>query len=509
MAVHRIAREGDTIFIDRAQFGLGVLTASVVGSSVGIVSGSTTVLKALPTELFDSTKTNFAFDAAGTVTALNTLFGAAATAVQSVSATAPLSNSGTASDVTLQIARATTSADGSMSSTDKSKLNGIAAGAEVNPADTDALSEGSTNLYYTDARVSANSDVATNSAKVSYTDAAAVALNSAKTSFPGFGTTAGTALQGNTAVALSVNSETPDFSGDISLSLANVTQGGGAFGGDVDTSGNELKSPRTANLKLNAQGTQVVEILGNQGSSGTDDNAGAIKLNCAANLHGIIIKSPPHSAGADYTLVLPTSDGSADEVLKTDGNGNLSWAAQTGGTGGGGMTETPLCTIAGRATFSSADDDESVMLGGSYGVNFYSHTSEIGDYDSSAVIDTTTRSDNAYRQSYSGIHLPSDSKKVRAKIHYRIQNAANGQTWGFSMWSSDYVTGTGQVSMTLRGRSTDTSIASSSSVYMYNKEFTTTSALTNDLIYFAIDHRGGSINTTTYVYFTVQLFLVD
>ena len=172
------------------------------------------------------------------------------------------------------------------------------------------------------------------------------------------------------------------------------------------------------------------------------------------------------------------------------------------------MTETPLCTVSGRAVFSSADDDESVMLGGSYGVNFYSHSSEIGAYDSSAVIDTTTRTDNAYRQSYSGIHLPSDSKKVRAKIHYRIQNGANGQTWGFSLWSSDYLTGTGQVTQTLRGRSTDTSIASASSIYMYNKEFTTTSALTNDLIYFAIDHRGGGISTTTYVYFTVQLFLV-
>ena len=142
-----------------------------------------------------------------------------------------------------------------------------------------------------------------------------MAANIAKTSFPGFGTTAGTALQGNTAVTLSVNNETPDASGDISVNLASVTQGGGVFSGDVDTGGNELKSSRTANLKLSAQGTQVVEILGNQGTSGTDDNAGAIKLNCAANTHGIIIKSPPHSAGATYTLVLPTSDGSAAEVL--------------------------------------------------------------------------------------------------------------------------------------------------------------------------------------------------
>ena len=49
---------------------------------------------------------------------------------------------------------------------------------------TSNVTEG-TNLYYTDARVAANS---------------AVAANTAKTSFPGFGTTAGTALEGNTAL---------------------------------------------------------------------------------------------------------------------------------------------------------------------------------------------------------------------------------------------------------------------------------------------------------------------
>jgi len=49
---------------------------------------------------------------------------------------------------------------------------------------TSEVSEGS-NLYYTEARVSSNADVAANTAKVS---------------FPGFGTTAGTALEGNTAL---------------------------------------------------------------------------------------------------------------------------------------------------------------------------------------------------------------------------------------------------------------------------------------------------------------------
>ena len=78
-----------------------------------------------------------------------------------------------ASDIT------TNNAKISFDSTSSTKLAGIEAGAEVNTVDsvngqtgavslsTSNVSEG-TNLYYTDARVSANSDVVANTAKISY-----------------------------------------------------------------------------------------------------------------------------------------------------------------------------------------------------------------------------------------------------------------------------------------------------------------------------------------------------
>ncbi len=68
------------------------------------------------------------------------------------------------------------------------------------PSTTDGLPEGETNLYYTEARVSANTDVAANTAKVGITaqQAADITTNNAKTSFPGFGTIEGTALEGDT-----------------------------------------------------------------------------------------------------------------------------------------------------------------------------------------------------------------------------------------------------------------------------------------------------------------------
>ena len=54
---------------------------------------------------------------------------------------------------------------------------------------------------------------------------------------------------------------------------------------------------------------------------------GAIQLNCSQNSHGVKIKSPAHSAGQSYTLILPTSVGTNGQVLATNGNSTnqLTW----------------------------------------------------------------------------------------------------------------------------------------------------------------------------------------
>ena len=45
---------------------------------------------------------------------------------------------------------------------------------------------------------------------------------------------------------------------------------------------------------------------------------------------------PPNTLSADTNYILPSADGSADEVLITDGSGTLSWgSASSGATGGG------------------------------------------------------------------------------------------------------------------------------------------------------------------------------
>ena len=53
---------------------------------------------------------------------------------------------------------------------------------------------------------------------------------------------------------------------------------------------------------------------------------GKLTLNCSQNSHGVSIQGPPHSAAQSYTLTLPQSITNGF-FLKTDGSGNLSFAA--------------------------------------------------------------------------------------------------------------------------------------------------------------------------------------
>jgi len=75
--------------------------------------------------------------------------------------------------------------------------------------------------------------------------------------------------------------------------------------------------------KINAISTSSLPSFEAKGDGSSQD--GYIQLNCSQNSHGVKIKSPPHSANASYTLTLPNNDGSSGQFLKTDGSGVLSF----------------------------------------------------------------------------------------------------------------------------------------------------------------------------------------
>jgi len=66
--------------------------------------------------------------------------------------------------------------------------------------------------------------------------------------------------------------------------------------------------------KLDLISTASDASLVAKGTAGVTD--GYIQLNCSENSHGIKIKSPVHASGANYTLVMPPSIGTANQVMK-------------------------------------------------------------------------------------------------------------------------------------------------------------------------------------------------
>jgi hypothetical protein len=92
------------------------------------------------------------------------------------------------------------------------------------------------------------------------------------------------------------------------------------LGGNLDINGQDLVTTSNGDIDLDPNGSGKVVFKGN-----STKGAGQFKLNCEQNSHGIIIKGPPHSAAASYTLTLPNNDGDAGQFLKTDGSGNLSF----------------------------------------------------------------------------------------------------------------------------------------------------------------------------------------
>lgn len=93
---------------------------------------------------------------------------------------------------------------------------------------------------------------------------------------------------------------------------------------------NKIVNDAVTTDKLNLVSTSSVPSLEAKGDGVSQD--GYIQLNCYVNTHGIKLKSPPHSAGASYTLTFPNDDGDANEFLQTNGSGVMTWAVPTNTT---------------------------------------------------------------------------------------------------------------------------------------------------------------------------------
>ena len=216
---------------------------------------------------------------------------------------------------------------------DHSKLDGIEAGATADQSNAEiraAVAAASDSNVFTDAEKSKLAGISASAGATNF-----VGLGDTPANFTGAaGKTVKVNSSGNALEFVTVTTPTQDIVDDTTPQL----------GGNLDVQANEITTSTTnGNIKVTPNGTGVVEIKGAGGADGT------LQLNCSANSHGVKIKSPPHSAAQSYTLTLPSNIVSG-QFLKTDANGNLSWAAagsqtiaintlsSSSGSGGGSAT---------------------------------------------------------------------------------------------------------------------------------------------------------------------------
>ena len=216
--------------------------------------------------------------------------------------------SGTGSEKTITItdtdttySDATTSVAGLMSTSDKSKLDGIEVGATANQTDAEIK----------------------------------------------------TAYENNSDTNAFTDAEKTKLSGIASNAIANVSEDTSPqLGGNLDVNGNDIVSTSNGAIDLDPDGSGKVTFKGN-----ATRGSGQFVLNCEQNSHGITIKGPAHSAAANYTLTLPDNDGNNGDALKSDGSGNLSF-----GTPYQLMVEDPAVTAT-LPVIGSTSSENSIALG--------------------------------------------------------------------------------------------------------------------------------------------------
>jgi len=114
----------------------------------------------------------------------------------------------------------------------------------------------------------------------------------------------------------------------------------------------EIQTDTTnGNVRIIPNGSGKLEVKG----AGGDD--AILQLNCSAQSHGVKLKSPAHSAGQSYTMILPDNQIAADKFLKVKsitGSGATA-VGQLEYADAGDATKMPLAggTFTGSVNFSS------------------------------------------------------------------------------------------------------------------------------------------------------------
>ena len=122
----------------------------------------------------------------------------------------------------------------------------------------------------------------------------------------------------------------------------------------IDSSGNMGVGTTAPGTKLDVAGVITANVQGTSANQGGEMRFQELAAN-GANYAALRV---PDALAANYTLTLPVDDGTANQVLQTDGNGVLTWVAQTSTGSGTFRADNGTAAI---PTFSFAGDTNTGM----------------------------------------------------------------------------------------------------------------------------------------------------
>ena len=129
--------------------------------------------------------------------------------------------------------------------------------------------------------------------------------------------TVGTLSETNLGLALKAS---PAFTGNVTIPAGTVSSLPLSFTGDTDTG---FFKNAADEFSIVTGGTRRAHFDSN---GITIRDRKALRFRDSSNSNFVALQAPANSA-ADITLTLPDSDGNANDVLQTDGSGNLSFTA--------------------------------------------------------------------------------------------------------------------------------------------------------------------------------------
>ena len=265
---------------------------------------------------------------------------------------------------------------------------------------------------------------------------------------------------------------------------------------------------------LSTNGTGTLSWVDNTGLSAIHAQASDI-LKLQSNQLGVS-NNLSTTIAEDRLVFYDHSDG---KLTALELGTNLSITGTTlnaAGGGGGGDGKHYLGAFGGLFTWNSNDDGERLGLNATYGAYFYSHSTEpdqaaLKTYDASQEVDSATSTMDNYKLIQMAFPVQTTNKKIKCIYSFRITSAPSGSTWGISLWGGSFDTSGAtntERTVTLRGKSSDITV-DTNTLKVYHGEFTTASTINGGRIIPLLENRTGSLTTTTRIYGSFKLYLVD